>query len=117
MIQTTTMKNALCDAYKALAIYGSVYTTVPGAAQGTEPAGGSPAFARKQFTAGGAWSASSGGATSASVTFDIPAGTTVVGAGVHSAVTAGTYYDGAAVTSQPFVSQGTYAVTFNFSVN
>jgi hypothetical protein len=35
---------------------------------------------------------------------------------VHSAVTAGTYYDGAAVTSQPFASQGTYAATFTFTV-
>ena len=52
---------------------------------------------------------------SASATFDIPTSTTLVGAGVHSAVTAGTYYDGASVTSQAFASQGTYTVTFTFT--
>jgi len=110
-IQTAAMKNILSDAYKGAALYGAVYTTAPGGTAGTEPSGGSPAYARKSLS----WSASSGGVTSATATFDIPTSTTLVGAGVHSAVTAGTYYDGAAVTSQAFASQGTYQVTFTFT--
>jgi hypothetical protein len=110
-VQTTAMKNVLSDAYKAAALYGALYTTAPGASPGTEVTGGSPAYARKSL----AWSASSGGVTSATATFDVPSGTTVVGAGVHSAVTAGTYYDGASVTSQAFASQGTYQLTLTFT--
>jgi hypothetical protein len=110
-VQTAAMKNILSDAYKGAAAYGAVYTTAPGGSAGTEPSGGSPAYARKSLS----WSASSGGVTSATATFDIPTSTTIVGAGVHSAVTAGTYYDGAALTSQTFASQGTYAVTFTFT--
>lgn len=114
-IQTAAMKNILSDAYKGAATYGALYTTAPGASAGTEVSGGSPAYARKNFTAGAAWSASSNGVTSATATFDVPSGTTVVGAGVHSAVTAGTYYDGASVTSQAFASQGTYQLTFTYT--
>ena len=110
-IQTNAMKNILSDAYKGAATYGAVYTTAPGASAGTEPSGGSPAYARKSLS----WSASSAGVTSATATFDIPTGTTIVGAGVHSAVTAGTYYDGGSVASQAFASQGTYAVTFTYT--
>ena len=110
-IQTAAMKNILSDAYKGAATYGAVYTTAPGGSAGTEPSGGSPAYARKSLS----WSASSGGVTSATATFDIPTGTTIVGAGVHSAVTAGTYYDGGSVSSQAFASQGTYAVTFTYT--
>lgn len=105
------MKNFLSDEYKLRATYGAVYTTAPGASQGTEPTGGTPAYARKALT----WSASSAGVTSATAVFDIPTGTTLVGAGVHSAITAGTYYDGASVTSQAFASQGTYTVTYTFT--
>lgn len=111
-IQTAAMKNILADAYKGAAAYGALYTTAPGASAGTEPSGGSPAYARKALT----WSASSNGVTSATATFDVPSGATIVGGGVHSAVTAGTYYDGGSVTSQPFGSQGTYALTFTFTV-
>jgi hypothetical protein len=108
-VQTTAMKDILANAYHSSAAYGSVYTTAPGATQGTEPTGGSPAFARKALT----WGANNAG--TAVATFDIPASTTIVGAGVHSAVTAGTYYDGVGLTSQAFASQGTYQVTFTYT--
>lgn len=116
-IQTNLMKNILANAYigtlvSAASRYGAVYTTVPGAAQGTEPAGGSPAYARKILTG---WSGPTAGVTSSTAVFDIPTGTTLVGAGIHDAVTAGNYLDGAAVTSQAFSSQGTYSVTFTFT--
>lgn len=111
-VQTSAMKNILSDAYKAAATHASVYTTAPGASQGTEPTGGAPAFARKALS----WGASAAGVVTApAVTFDIPTGTTIVGAGVHSAITAGTYYDGAGVTSQAFASQGTYALTLTYT--
>lgn len=110
-IQTSAMKNILSDAYKGAALYAALYTTAPGASAGTEVTGGSPAYARKSIS----WSASSGGVTSGTVTFDVPSGTTVVGAGVHSAVTAGTYYDGGSVTSQAFASQGTYQLTLTYT--
>ena len=110
-IQTAAMKNVLSDAYKAAATYAALYTTAPGGTAGTEPSGGSPAYARKATS----WSASSNGVTSTTVTFDVPSGATIVGAGVHSAVTAGTYYDGASVTSQAFASQGTYQLTLTYT--
>jgi hypothetical protein len=111
-IQTAAMKNILSDAYKAAATHGAVYTTAPGGTAGTEPSGGSPAYARKALT----WGASANGVTTATAAvFDIPSGTTIVGAGVHSAITAGTYYDGGAVTSQAFASQGTYTITFTYT--
>ena len=108
-IQTNTMKQALALAYAASATWGAAYTTVPGASAGTEVAGGSPAYARKALS----WSGSNGVIT-ASATFDIPASTTVLGVGVHSAST-GNYQDGASVTSQAFASQGTYIVTFTYT--
>lgn len=110
-IQTTVEKNALADKYGTDSPYGAVYTTAPGASAGTEPSGGSPAYARKALT----WSSASGGVISATATFDIPSGTTVVGVGLHSAVTAGTYRDGASITSQAFASQGTLTVTFTYT--
>lgn len=105
--QTNAAKNLLASAFIAAALYGAVYTTAPGASAGTEPSGGSPAYARIAWS----WGSPSGGVVTGTATFNIPAGTTLVGSGHHSAVTAGTYYDGAAVTSQAFASQGTYALT------
>ena len=109
-VQTAAMRDILANAYHGSALYGALYTTAPGASAGTEVTGGSPAYARKSLS----WATGNGG--SASATFDVGSGVTVVGAGVHSAVTAGTYYDGASVTSQNFASQGTYAATFTFTV-
>jgi hypothetical protein len=110
-IQTTTEKNSLATKYGADAVYGAVYTTAPGASAGTEVSGGTPAYARKALT----WSTATNGVITATATFDIPASTTVVGVGVHTAVTAGTYLDGGSITSQAFSSQGTLAVTFTYT--
>lgn len=111
-IQTAAMKNALATAYDVAASHVALYTTVPGGSAGTEVTGGSPAYARKAIT----WGAPSNGVISGTVTFDVPAGTTVVGAGVHDAVSAGNYLDGAAVTSQAFATQGTYALTVTATI-
>lgn len=110
-IQTTAEKNSLANKYATDAPYGALYTTAPGASAGTEPSGGSPAYARKSLS----WGSASGGVVTASATFDVPAGATIVGVGLHSAATAGTYIDGASVTSQAFATQGTFTVTFTYT--
>lgn len=111
-IQTAAMKNILAQAYADAADFAAVYTTAPGGSAGTEPAGGSPAYARKALT----WGSPSAGVIAASpVTFDIPSGSTLVGGGVHTLVTAGVYLDGGALTSQAFSSQGTYALTCTYT--
>lgn len=107
-IQTAAMRGLLVDAYKAAALYGALYSTAPGASAGTELTGGAPAYARKPVV----WGATAASASTASpLVFDVPSGATVAGFGFHSAVTAGTYYDGVSLTSQAFASQGTYTVT------
>ena len=111
-IQTAQGKENLAVAYGTNATYAALYTTAPGASAGTEPTGGSPAYARKALT----WTAGSvDGVVTATATFDVPAGATIVGAGVHTAVTGGTYLDGGAVTSQAFASQGTYVLSLTYT--
>lgn len=110
-IAATFTKNALATEYGALATHGAVYTTTPGASAGTEPSGGSPAYARKPLT----WSAASGGVITASATFDLPAGTTIVGSGLHDALTAGNYIDGRTETSVTFDVQDTVTVNYSYT--
>jgi hypothetical protein len=110
-IQTTTQKNTLATAYGTAATHAALYTTAPSSSAGTEVTGGSPAYARKALS----WGAPASGVITVTVTFDVPTGTTVVGAGVHTAITAGTYLDGATVTSQAFASQGTYQLTLTYT--
>lgn len=110
-IQTSTEKNSLANKYAADATFGAVYTTAPGASAGTEPTGGSPSYSRKALT----WSSAANGVVTATATFDIPTGTTVVGIGLHTAASAGTYLDGTTITSQAFSSQGTLTVTFTYT--
>ena len=110
-IQTSTQRNNLATAYGTNATHAALYTTAPGATAGTEVTGGSPAYARKAIS----WGAPTNGVITATVTFDVPSGTTVVGAGVHTALTAGTYLDGGSVTSQAFASQGTYQLTLTYT--
>ncbi len=111
-IQTAQGKENLAVAYGTAATHGAVYTSAPGGTAGTEPSGGAPAYARKALT----WAPGTvDGVVTATATFDIPSGATIVGVGVHTALTGGTYLDGASVTSQAFASQGTYQVTFTFT--
>lgn len=111
-IQTVGLKNTLVDAYKAACTFIGLATTAPGSSRGTEPSGGSPAYARKASN----WGATSGGAATASpAAHDVASGTTVVGINMENASTAGTYQDGASVTSQAFSSQGTYTVTATYT--
>lgn len=109
MVQTTTEKTSLAAKYAADCLFGALSTTTPSSTAGTEVAGGSPAYARKSLS----WTGTN--PITATPTFDVPAATTVVGFECYSLVTAGTYLDGATVTSQTFASQGTYAVTATYT--
>lgn len=106
-LATATIKNALATAYGSTAVAAALYTTVPGASAGTEVTGG--AYTRKTTT----WSSAVGGVVSTTVTFDVPAGVTVQGWGVHNG--SGTYLDGGALTAQGFSTAGTYAVTITYT--
>lgn len=82
-------------------------------AAGTEPSGGSPAYARKAATWG---SASASAIVGAGSTCDIPSGSTILGAGIFDASSgAPTLYDQVSITSQTFASQGTYKITPTFT--
>lgn len=106
-IDATATKNALCSAYVALAERIGALTAMGSAnAAGTEPSGGSPAYARKTLS----WGSPSAGAVSATAAvIDIPSGATIVGVNLWTA--AAVHVDKASVTSQAFASQGTYTVT------
>jgi hypothetical protein len=104
-------KNQLAAEYGQRATHGTVYTTAPGATAGTEPTGGTPAFARKPLS----WSAPTDGVITASATFDIPAGTTIVGTGLHDALTGGNYIDGKTETSVDFTAQDTVTVNYSYT--
>lgn len=111
-IQTAAQKENTAIGYGNTANYGALYTTVPGATAGTEVSGGTPAYARKALT----WSGGAvDGVITATAVFDVPAGASIRGVGIHSALTAGTYLDGVSVTQQDFASQGTYTVTFTYT--
>jgi hypothetical protein len=112
-IATSFGKNALADHYGTLATHGAVYTAFPSGtgSAGTEPSGGSPAYARKPLT----WSAAVAGVMTATAVFDIPAGTTIIGTGLHTAITAGNYVDGKTDSSVAFVNQDTVTVNYSYT--
>lgn len=109
-IAAAATKTSLAASYAALAAYGALATSAPGSSAGTEPSGGSPAYARKALT----WTPGSAGVTSATATFDVPA-CTVVGTQLFTAVTGGTYVDGKTESSVVFSGQDTVTVTFTFT--
>lgn len=110
-IASTYGKNALADYFGSIATHGAVYTTNPGASAGTEPTGGTPAYARKVLT----WTAAVDGVITASATFDIPAATTIVGTGVHTALTGGNYIDGKVDATVTFDNQDTVTVNYTYT--
>lgn len=81
--------NLAIDGIATSATFASLHTGDPSTTGANEATGGSPAYARKGIT----WAASSGGtkSNSASITFDVAAGT-YYHVGLWSAVTAGTFY-------------------------
>lgn len=91
--------------------YATLYTSAPTATTpGTEVTGAG--YSRKAVS----WVAgASDGSITATIVFDVPAGQTVVGAGFHSALTAGNYLDGGSLPSQPYTTAGTYTLTATFT--
>jgi len=109
-IATTTEKNSLATKYATDALYGALFTTAPsGSTPGTEVTGGT--YARVAVS----WGAAAGGVITATVTVNVPAGVTINGAGLYSAITAGTYLDGGSVPSQAFAAAGTYTLTLTYT--
>lgn len=117
---TAIMREATAlTGYAAKATHAALFTTVPtGTTAGTEvSATGSPAYARKPLAGLWAGGASVDGTITATVTFDVPTGVTVAGAGLYDALTGGNYLDGGSVTSQAFAAQGTYTLTLTYTQN
>lgn len=113
MVQTALQReNTATVGYATTALFAAIYSTVPGATAGVEPSGGSPAYSRKAVN----WVAGPvDGQIVATVVFDVPAGFSVAGAGLHSAITGGSYLDGVSVFGQTFASQGTYTLTLTYT--
>lgn len=115
-IRNASTRTSLAGSYATLLPFGALFSADPGTS-GTatgEITGGTPAYARKNMT----WGAASASAVvSAATVFDVPAGATVAYFGVATSGTAGaaTVGDSVAVTSQAFVSQGTYTVTATYT--
>jgi hypothetical protein len=88
-------RNAAAAGMAGVAGYASLHTADPGTTGASEVAGGT--YARKAVT----WAAASGGSdsTSASVQFNVPAGTTISHCGLWSALSGGTYYGGGALSA------------------
>src|SRR4051794_29401448 len=106
------MKSVLAASYSGDINRVSLHSADPGTTGASEISGGSPAYARK---APGTITTNGTGLTSFSVTFDVPAGTTVAGVGLWDA--GATFLDGGTVTSTTFASQGTYTVTVSYQQN
>lgn len=120
-IQTTTAKNNAVTGYTGPATHAMIYSTVPGATQGTEIAGAAhmPITWSAPGAVGPAGSTAqpaTPGVAYGQVTFNVNAGQTVAGAGLHSSVTANTgYLDGGSVTSQNFATAGTYVLNVSYT--
>lgn len=100
-------RNLMLDSGFAPA-YASLHSADAGAAGDNELSGGSPAYARKALTWGGA---SSGvRSTTGPVAFDVPSGASIVEVGYWSDPTGGTFYGSRAVTQEDFAGQGTYTI-------
>lgn len=104
-LATATAKNTLANAYANAAKFAALYSTVPGATPGTEVA-----TSRIPLT----WSNAVSGTVTATATFNVDAGATIRGAGVHTADTAG-YLDGWTVAEQAFASAGKYTLSLTYT--
>lgn len=112
-IAIESTRSGMASHYASLTPYAALFTADPGTSGSVsnEVSGGSPAYARKAVT----WSTATPSTATATVTFDVPAGTTVRYAGLVSAATGGALRDRVAVTEQAFASQGTYVLTLTYT--
>lgn len=108
---STAGKNAMLDSSNDWPpAYISLHSGDPSTTGANEISGGSPAYARLAPTWGSASSGSK--AMTATLSFDIPASTTVSYFGFWTAATSGTFLGGAALSnSESFTGQGTYSLT------
>jgi hypothetical protein len=91
-------------------LYISLHTADPGGTGANELTGGSPAYARKAAS----WSAAVSGAKNlaSTLTFNVPAGSTVAFIGLWDALTGGNFQGGGPLaTSETYGAQGTYTLT------
>lgn len=104
---TEGSKNLMLDALSAVVDEMSLHDDVPGSTGANEIAGGAPAYARQAC----AFEPASGGsmALSASVSFDVPASTTVAYLGFweNGTATFRGYYQ---VAAEAYAAQGVYEV-------
>lgn len=93
------------------ATHAAVYSTAPtGGAAGTAISG----VARQPI----AWSSVTDGVATASVTFSgFPNNTTVAGAGLHSALTGGTYKSGGAITQRTMLTGDTLTLALSLTIS
>jgi hypothetical protein len=90
-------------------VYASLHTANPGATGTNEVTGGSPAYARKLLTFNAPATGSM--ALTSSVTFDVPAGTTVAYVGLWDASTAGNFLGYGDPVDEVFAAQGQYVLS------
>lgn len=110
MASSITARQDLANAYAGKAVSAALFTTAPsGDTAGTEVSGGSYARQAPQWTAADA----SAQVTFPALSFQVPAGTTIAGAGFYASD--GTYFDGGAVTPQTFSSAGIYNLTGSYT--
>ena len=100
---TETSKNIMLDALTVT--YASLHDDDPGITGANELTGGDPAYARKPCV----FNAANGGARAlnADVTFDVPAGATVLYVGYWSEI-AGDFRGSDLVTQEDYTGQGQY---------
>lgn len=89
----------------AVGLSSAVATSAP-----VEPSGGSPAYARVAPNWGSP-NGTTGVTTGTPTAINVPSGFTVASVWTFTALTGGSAFDGANVTSQSFASQGTYTPT------
>jgi hypothetical protein len=112
MAMSGTEKNALAVKFGTDSAFASLHSSDPGTTGANEISGGSPAYARKAVT----WGAASNGQVTVTATFDVASGVTVGGGGLWSAASGGNFLNGGTVSPQTFSQQGTYQLTYTFSV-
>lgn len=106
-ILTASGRNTAVNSVTGAYAYVSLHTGSPGSSGASEVSGGG--YARKAVT----WGAASAGVATqtGSVTFDVPASTTVTHIGVWSSATGGTFGGFHDITDETFGAAGTGTVS------
>lgn len=110
-LDATAGRSDAATGFTTGATHAAVYSTAPsGGTAGTAITG----VARQPIT----WSAVTDGVATANATFSgFPNNTTVAGAGVHSALTGGTYKSGGPITQRTLLTGDTLTLTLSITVS